>query len=54
MKKLFGGVILLSVFGLLFSAMAADRGFLVAVAIWATALVLTAIILLGVWLIVDD
>lgn len=53
MKKLFGGVILLSVFGLLFAAMAADRGCLVAAGIWAAALVLTAIIALGVRLLVD-
>ena len=53
MKKLFGGAILLSVFGGIFAAMAFDRGFLVAAGIWAVALWLTAIIVLGVWLLVD-
>lgn len=53
MKKLFGGAILLSVFGVLFAATAFDRGFLVAAGIWAVALGLTAIITFGVWLLVD-
>lgn len=54
MKKIFGSVILLSIFIGLFTVMAMNRGFLVAAAVWATAFVLTAIIALGVWLIVDD
>lgn len=53
MKKFFGGVILLSVFSALFAFSAADKGFLVAAGIWAAAIGLTAIIALGVRLLVD-
>lgn len=54
MKKIIGCAILLSVFGGIFAKMAAVAGFLVAAGIWAVALVLTAIIIFGVLLIVDD
>lgn len=53
MKKTLGVMILLAVFGTVFAATVADRGFTGALIVWGVALGITALIRLGVWLAVD-
>jgi len=53
MKKVAGYGLLGLVFGGLFAASALDRGLVNALIIWGAALATTAVICVGVWLIVD-
>ena len=53
MKKIVGVMILLAVFGAVFAATVADKGLAAALFIWGSALGTTALICLGVWLVVD-